>query len=431
MARDSQHSTSIFSQKLDRIVFTSYFLGAVVPLICLAVVVDRFVLPVLADRLLWMGLVGLVISIASLSLGSFLAVRRSTHRTLEQMDCDNRRLASLLEASGSFANALHESEAAATTVRCALQISEADAVYAFTRAGDGKPPILLQSLGKGADELLRSSSDVVAELTELVMTEGRPVLRGPGDGEGWGDRVAVAVPLAGETAPMGALIAIQSGTADCFDAHKVDALSTLAALASVSLRNSDLRDAQRNFFAHMTELVVIALDAHLQQQNGHGDRVAQYANRVGRELQLDEPQLQRLHFSALLHDIGMLRIDRKHMENPKAYEQHPRIGARMLERIRLWEHLSPVVLHHHERYDGSGYPDGVSGEAIPLEARIIAVCESFDVMVSGPSYKGAAACDTEAALQEISECAGSQFDPQVVRVFQDLIARGVIEAIVA
>jgi putative nucleotidyltransferase with HDIG domain len=430
MASGPGQSTSIFSQKLDRIVFTSYFLGAVVPLVALAVVVDRFVLPDIADRLAWLGLLALVISIASLSLGSFLAVRRSTHRTLDQMDSDNRRLAALLEASGSFAKALHESEAAATTVRCALQLTEADAVYIFTGAGELKPPSLLQSLGRGAEKLLQDASDAVAELTEFAMTEGRPVLRGPGDGDGWNNLVAAAVPLSGENAPIGALIALQSGTGEAFDAREVDALATLAALASVSLRNSDLRDAQRNFFAHMTELVVIALDAHLRQQNGHGNRVAQYANRVGRELQLDEAQLQRLHFAALLHDIGMLRIDRKHMENPKAYEQHPRVGARMLERIRLWERLAPIVLHHHERFDGGGYPDGISEDAIPLEARIIAVCESFDVMVSGPGYKNSDARDVDSALRELSECAGSQFDPRIVSTFQDLITRGVIEPIV-
>jgi putative nucleotidyltransferase with HDIG domain len=422
---NANRKTSIFSQKLDRIVFTAYFLGAVVPLLALAFIAQRFVLPALDDRLEWMGLIALVLSVASLTLGSFLVLRRTTHRTVEQMDRDNRRLDLLVKASGAFGDALHGSESAATTVRCALELSEADAVYAFVRADEASPPTLLQSLGNDAEKLLEQHSRPITELLNLVMREGRPALRGPGEAKSDAGVSAAAVPLSGENTPMGALVAIQIGARAAFDPAEVHALSTLAALASASLRNADLRDAQRNFFAHMTELVVTALDAHLDQQSGHGTRVAQYANRLGRELQLDEQQLHRLHFASLLHDIGMLRIDRALLGNDKACEKHPQIGARMLERIRLWEDVAPIVLHHHERFDGEGYPEGLVGEAIPLEARIIAVCESFDVMVSNSSCT--IATDPPGALREIVEGAGSQFDPEVAEAFASLVERGVIE----
>jgi len=420
-----ESASSIFSQKLDRIVFTSFFLGAVVPLLALAFVVQNVVLPTVTDRLVWMGLVGLVLSIASLSLGSFLVVRRTTLRTVDRIAKDNRRLAALLKASGAFANATHQSEAAATTVRCAIELAEADAVFAFARGSDGKPAELLQSLGADAEELLKTHRESIARLRDLAIEEGRVVLQGNEDGSKRGTLVAAAVPLSGEDEAMGALVAVQTRSADPFDTRRVDALTTLASLASVSLRNSDLRDAQRNFFAHMTELVVTALDAHLRQQRGHGDRVAQYANRVGRSLGLAERELETLHFSALLHDIGMLRIDRPLLETEKAFVQHPRIGARMLERIRLWKDLAPVVLHHHERFDGTGYPEGLRGEAIPRAARIIAVCEAFDVMVSQATYK-----DTKSvpeAILELETCAGSQFDPDIVCTFLDLVEQGVIE----
>jgi HD-GYP domain-containing protein (c-di-GMP phosphodiesterase class II) len=341
------------------------------------------------------------------------------------MDSDNRRLGSLLKASGAFAKAQHEAEAAATAVRCALELTEADAVYAFARDDRSKPPHLLESLGKGSEKLLQRLATPVAELVNLVMSEGRAVLRGPGDEKGWSHTAAAAVPLSGEDAPMGAVVAIQNDSSEPLDPAKVDALSNLAALASVSLRNSDLRDAQRNFFAHTTELVVTALDAHLHHQSGHGNRVAQYANRVGRELQLDDRCLQRLHFSALLHDIGMLKIERSLLTNAKACEKHPQIGARLLERIRLWEDVAPIVLHHHEWFDGAGYPEHLKGAAVPLEARIIAVCEAFDVMTSSSSYK--LAVDVSEALNELSSFAGTQFDPKIVDTFTGLVERGVIE----
>jgi putative nucleotidyltransferase with HDIG domain len=175
----------------------------------------------------------------------------------------------------------------------------------------------------------------------------------------------------------------------------------------------------------MTDLLVTALDAHLLHQNGHGKRVAQYANRVARELGLDDRCLQRLHFSALLHDIGMLKVERALLENAKACEKHPQIGARMLERIRLWEELAPIVLHHHEWFDGTGSPEQLKGTEIPLESRIISVCEAFDAMISSSGYK--LAMEVPEAVQELVDCAGTQFDPEIVEIFKDLVERGVIE----
>ena len=365
--------TSIFSQKLDRIVYTAYFLGAVVPLVALAFVAEHFVLPSLTDRLAWVGLVGLVLSIGSLSLGSFFALRRTTHQTLDQMDRDNRRLGSLLKAAGAFANAQHEAEAAATAVRCALELTDADAVYAFVRGRplEASQPSRIAGKGLGkAPAALRHSRRRAGEPRH----EGgapRPA-RTRGRRKGGARPPPRSSPFPAKTRPWAPSWRSRPALASRSAAEKVDALSTLAALASVSLRNSDLRDAQRNFFSHMTDLVVTALDAHLLHQNGHGNRVAQYANRVGRELDLDDRCLQRLHFSALLHDIGMLKIERALLDNAKACEKHPQIGARMLERIRLWEDVAPIVLHHHEWFDGTGYPEQLKGNAIPLESRIIA-----------------------------------------------------------
>jgi HD-GYP domain-containing protein (c-di-GMP phosphodiesterase class II) len=119
----------------------------------------------------------------------------------------------------------------------------------------------------------------------------------------------------------------------------------------------------------------------------------------------------------------MLKIERALHTNERAREQHPQIGARMLERIRLWEDVAPIVLHHHEWFDGTGYPERLND--VPLEARIIGVCEAFDAMVSSSSYK--LAMDVSEAAQELADCAGTQFDPEIVEIFKNLIERGVIQ----
>jgi putative nucleotidyltransferase with HDIG domain len=150
--------------------------------------------------------------------------------------------------------------------------------------------------------------------------------------------------------------------------------------------------------------------------------VAAAANRLGRALGFDARRLQRLHFAALLHDIGMLKLDSSLQHDSKLCARHTLLGSRMLGRIRLWQEIAPIVHHHHEWFDGRGYPDGIAGEAIPLEARIIALCDAFDSMTSPTSYKPARPLAT--AVRELEAGAGTQFDPELVKTFLELIQSG-------
>ena len=424
---DSRRLSSIFSHKLDRAAFTAYFLGAVVPLVALVVVVDRFVLPALGDRLARLGLLGAVGSIAVLSFASFLTLRRTTSRSLATMERDNRRLGSLLQVSASLSRAEHAGMAAHSGSVCALELAGARAAFVVARGEPGQPPHLLESAGEDAAKLHEALHERLAELVNLVMSEGRPAIQGPTQApEAGASFFAAAAPLPGEAAPIGALVVVRSDPAEPFDARELDALATLAGLSAVALHNAELKDAQRNFFTHVTDILVHALDAHLNYHSGHGQRVAEYANRVGRELGLDDHRLQRLHFAALLHDIGMLKLDRNQPMNPRSCARHTVLGFRMLDRIRVWKDIAPVVHHHHEWWDGSGYPDGLSGEAIPLEARIVALADAFDSITSQTSYRIARSVDE--AIREIRTGAGTQFDPTVVSAFDRLVAAGEIEA---
>ena len=418
---------SIFSQKLDRVAFTAYFLGAVVPLVALGLVVERFVLRTLNDRLATLGLIGMVSGIAVLSLVSYLVLRRTTHHSIDRMDADNRRLEALLRASSSLAGAQDGHDAAATAARCALELEDAAATFVVMRT-DSAEPVVFESAGANATKLAQALARPLVDMAKLVMREGRPLLRGPDKGKkSSGPRIeaAAAVPLRAEEGNLGAVVAIHTQAGRSFDASQLGSLSTLAAQVAVSLHNADLRHAQRNFFSHVTEMLVSALDAHLGYHTGHGNRVAQLANRVGRQMELDEATMQRLHFAALLHDIGMLKFDRKMHMNPKACEKHTVIGGRMLGRIRLWQELAPLVHNHHERWDGTGYPDGLAGDSIPLESRIIALCDAFDTVTSDASYK--VAMSFAEGVQEMKDSGGTQFDPRIVDAFGALVEQGVID----
>jgi putative nucleotidyltransferase with HDIG domain len=411
-------------EKLDLAAFSAYLLGAVIPLGTLAWVADRYVLPTLGDRLDALGLIGLLVSLAGLSLASFLMLRRSAHRSLRRMDADNARLASLLRTSTALADCRESRAALETAASAAQELASADAAFVFVGGSAGALPTPAWSYGERAAELFEIEGPGLPELLRPVYEESRPVMRGaesPAPGEKSGGS-AIAVPIPGERGSAGAIVVMRARGAESFDPGSLDAISTLAALTAVALRNADLLFAQRNFFAHVTEILSMALDNHLDYHRGHGKRVAALANRIGRELGLGEAALQRLHFAALLHDIGMLKLERNQKMNAKACEKHPTIGSRMLAPIVLWQEIAPVVHAHHERWDGRGYPDGLAGESIPLEARVLALADAYDSIASEQSYR--VALSREEALREIEECAGTQFDPRVAAAFAALAARG-------
>lgn len=421
------HRSSIFAQKLDRTAFTAYFLGAVVPLVALAYVVQTYVLPTLPDTPVSVGLMAMVGFIAILSLVSFAILRRTTRQSLQRIDTDNRRLSAMLQTSTALTNAELASEIAGTTAACALELSGAEAAFLMVCGKDGSAE-LLETEGAGAETIYRDVNGQVIELVDLAMSENRAAIKrasteASGAERGFG--AAVVMPLVAEGESIGAIVAIHTDLKSDFDDSQVDGLATLAGLSSVAMRNADLRDSQRNFFSHMTDILTTALDAHLDYHSGHGTRVAHNANRVGRVLGFEGKRLETLHFAALLHDIGMLKFDRASRKNPKLCEKHTILGMRMLQRIRLWEKLAPIVRSHHEWFDGTGYPEGLAGEEIPLEARIIAVCDAHDAMTSNSSYQ--IALTLEAACDEIRRGSGTQFDPTIVASFLQLAERGELD----
>jgi putative nucleotidyltransferase with HDIG domain len=168
-----------------------------------------------------------------------------------------------------------------------------------------------------------------------------------------------------------------------------------------------------------------ALDRHVDTQAGHARRVAHISNQIGRKMDFEGRDLERLHFGALLHDIGMLKIDVR-SEDKATKRRHPTIGHQMLKPIRLWEDLAPIVLHHHEWFDGTGYPEKIAGEQIPLESRIIALAEAFDTMTSDSSYQRAV--PVEEALRRVEAGAGKQFDPEIVPILVELVREDIISA---
>ena len=166
-----------------------------------------------------------------------------------------------------------------------------------------------------------------------------------------------------------------------------------------------------------------AVDARDPYTAGHSERVAMYALDVGQALGMESEELEALKMAGLLHDLGKIGVPDAILNKPdgltegecEAIEQHTSIGASILRRAPQLEQIVPAVLSHHERWDGTGYPEGLSGDSIPLGARILAVADAFDAMTSARPYRQALPADD--ALLELRANAGKQFDPELVEAF--------------
>jgi len=212
----------------------------------------------------------------------------------------------------------------------------------------------------------------------------------------------------------------------------IEAFENLATLAGVAVQEERIREGLEDLFMSVIVSLTMALEAKDPYTEGHSVRVAAYSEAIGKQLGLPPATLDLIHRSCLLHDIGKIAVDetilaKKGRLNPLEREKmdmHVLIGEDILRPIALLHPLLPGVRHHHERFDGSGYPDRLKGEDIPIEARIMAVADAFDAMTSRRPYRRALGNDE--ALTEVDRCAGTQFDPEVARAFLEVWGTGPI-----
>ena len=185
----------------------------------------------------------------------------------------------------------------------------------------------------------------------------------------------------------------------------------------------------RSAYREMAVALSNAIDARDSYTRGHSERVADYAAQLAAALKLPEDQIDTIKYVGLLHDVGKVGIRDAIMKKQGTFtldeyeemKSHASLGADMLAGLKFLGKGQDWVLYHHERWDGHGFPKGLSGQEIPLEARILACADSFDAMTTDRPYK--AKMDLDAAKRELQRCSGTQFDPKVVEAMVKVIAK--------
>lgn len=249
----------------------------------------------------------------------------------------------------------------------------------------------------------------------------------PNDEERYITKSFISVPLRVKTKVIGVLNINAPKNKKHFDDRDLKLLTILADQAATRFDNLELFNNLQSFYLEMVQTLARAIDAKDAYTYDHADRAMKYAKKIAVKMNLPHTIVRNIEYAALVHDIGkigiadniLLKKEKLTLEEIEILRTHPIIGYKILAPVQFLSPVAPMVLYHQEWYDGSGYPEGLAGEEIPLGARIVAVIDAYDAMVSDRPYRKALSIET--AVDEIRRGSGKQFDPKIVDIFIDIL----------
>jgi len=236
----------------------------------------------------------------------------------------------------------------------------------------------------------------------------------------------IGIPLLSEDV-MGLVILKRQKKEPKFDTTDLEILSTLATQISMGIKNLQLYEEQQKMLLGSIKSMVKLLDSSVPQEYTHTPYFSKLVTDIAHQMNLSEKEIRSLKYASMLHDAGKIDIPGKILMKPtrltkkefKLIKHHPVVGAQMFKSLQILKPAIPIILHHHEKYDGTGYPSHLKKRRIPLGARIMAVADAFDAMVFGRPYKERVSIMK--AIDEIKKKSGTQFDPKVVDTFLRVI----------
>ena len=338
-------------------------------------------------------------------------------------------LATLYEMSRALGSTLEMGTLLDSVLDSALRIFNLDVGYVTIRDRDtGKLELSSWRGGKASEpdeDALRNS------MSEWVIREGRPLIFNPASDDRepgqvdhlTGALAALCVPLLSTEGAIGAIIVGSHDSEFRFTSDDVRLLSTIANHVTIAIGNIELFTSLQEAYLATVRSLAAAVDAKDPYTRGHSDRVAMFSGLLAKQLGISHDQQTALEMAAYLHDIGKIGIKEEILLKPGKLtdgemgqmRHHPLIGANILKPVGFPWPITPIVRHHHERWDGDGYPAGLKGEEIPMLARILTVADAYEAMVADRPYRKGRT--REEGIEELRSCSGSQFDPGLVEAF--------------
>jgi len=374
-----------------------------------------------------------VVGMASSRIGFILRRRASEFETLYNVA---RSVSSTLRLEAVLKVIVDSAEQVMNVRACAIRLLDKDRGLLQLRAARG---LSRAYLSKGPIRVPESPLD------RRVLAGETVELRNVADGEGFqyakeaakeGLTSVLTVPLEVKDEVLG-VMRVYAHTERTFMRDEIALLEAFAHLAAIAIENAQPYEDIRRSYYETVRALTIAIEARDPATYGHSERVTYTAQRFADRLGFSEDEKEYLRFSTVLHDIGKIGVESPSLDafGPADvdlrlfYEMHPLIGRSILAPVEFLKPICDVVLYHHEHWDGTGFPEGIAGEQIPYQARLVAIVDAYDRLVNG--INGAGGIHPVDAFAQIKLQAGSRFDPQLVEAFMQLsteeIARRTLE----
>lgn len=290
--------------------------------------------------------------------------------------------------------------------------------------------------GIGAEDMLDEEAGQLLDNCELVISEPRLCPFIPDNRiEDTGTRSILLVPVNSRERVLGIMVLFYAKEREDLESEDLNLVSAIAGQAAVALENASLyEDLEMSYFSTVKSLAR-AIEVKDPYTYGHSEKVTEYCMVLARHMGLSERERRNLKYAAALHDIGKIGIARKILNKAGALTEeeflevktHPELGDSIIEPVAFLQEPRSIILYHHERYDGNGYPNGLKAEEIPLGARVLAVADSFEAMMSDRPYRKA--LPLAEALKELEVNSGTQFDPRVVEAFLEALTEGELSGV--
>lgn len=290
------------------------------------------------------------------------------------------------------------------------------------------------ALGDKEETIKKITLQIGEGIAGWVAQKGQPLIvnapkkdprffKGVDDQTAFKTRNLICVPVKVKERTIGVLEAINKKDQEDFDEEDLALFQSLSDQVAIALDNARLYQELEEMFFQTAESLADAIEKRDPYTGGHTQRVTQYSLTIARYLQLKPIEMKWLRISAVLHDIGKIGVDDQILRKPdrlnheeyNLIKRHADMGAEIVEHIKQLKHIIPGIKYHHEQLDGTGYPEGLKGEKIPIIARILAVADTYDAMTTDRPYRKG--LSKELAIKELKRCSRTQFDAAVVEAF--------------
>lgn len=371
------------------------------------------------------------------SLESFIGLEGEIENLSSEIVRVYEELSLIHKVSGMLGNEMDVERICRLVLEEADKILSVDTLFLMLLDAERKDLYSRYAIGSHGEPVLGFRVSMTQDLVSHVFRQGEPLTICDIVADGrfklpYPAQRILFVPLVADIRPVGMLVATDKLSGEEFWSQELQLMGIFASEVSSALQKANLYEEINKLFLSTVKALATAIDAKDPYTYGHSRRVAELSVAIGHEMGIERDRVRRLELASLLHDIGKIgtpeNILRKPgMLQPEEYEkikEHPAKGAEILSMIAEFSDIVTWIRHHHEWYDGTGYPDRIAAENIPVEARIIAIADSYDAMTSDRPYRKGMPPDTVVHILE--QFSRSQFDPLALDAFISCLHKGIV-----